>query len=110
MKKANKFLQQLLDYAKLELNQKSERAKLEKHSFFEDLYDWDIKAIYKNCVIKDGKLYNEKGTILSKDGACMNESVPYFVNQSTGYCEDDYFGTMFVSVGNGIFVAVSYSC
>lgn len=34
-----KFLQQLFDYAKLELNQKSERAKLEKHSFFEDLYE-----------------------------------------------------------------------
>lgn len=110
MRKANKFLQQLLNYAELELNQKDEREKLNKHSFFEDLYEWDIKEIYKNCVIKDGKLYNEKGVMLSNDGGCMNESIPYFVNQSTGYCEDNYYGTMYICVGNGTFVAVSYSC
>lgn len=110
MKKKTKFLQQILEYAQLELKQKKEKAKLNKQDFFGDLNDWDISEIYYNCTVKDGSLFNEKGVMLSNDGGCMDESIPYFVNQSTGYCEDDYYGTMFVSVGNNTFVAIIYSC
>lgn len=110
MRKAYKFLQRLHDYAKIELNQKAEMEKIGKHEFLASLNRWEIVAIYENCTIKDGCLFNEKGVMLSDDGCCMNESIPYFVNQSTGYCEDDYYGTMFVCVSKGTFVAVFYEC
>lgn len=110
MKKDNKFLKKILEYAQLELKQKEERAKLNKRDFFGDLYSWEIEAIYYNCSIKDDCLFNEKGVLLSDDGGCMDEIIPYFVNQSTGYQEDDYYGTMYVSVGNNVFVAITYSC
>ena len=110
MRKQYKFLQQLHDYAKIELNQRNERAKISKHYFLSDLCTWEIEAIYENCTVKDGCLFNDKGVMLSHDGGCMNESIPYFVNQSTGYCEDDYYGTMYVCVSKGTFVAIYYTC
>ncbi len=87
------------------------REKLKKIYPFDDLTDWDATGVYDGCIIKDGYLYDSKGKLLSKYGGCMNEDVPYFVNQYTGYCEDDYYGTMFIKVDEkNTFVAIQYWC
>lgn len=84
---------------------------LDKSEFFEDLLSWDVVGIYYNCKIKNGKLYTDTDELLSGDGRCMDEEIPYFVNQHTGYCEDNYYGTMFIRVGDlNTFVVVAYEC
>lgn len=104
-------LKKIKAYARKEIELNSLREKLDKHYLFEDLLQWGVTAIYQNCEIKDGELYNENGDLLSRDGRCMDEQIPYFVNQSTGYCGDDYYGTMFVKVDEqNTFVAISYAC
>lgn len=73
--------------------------------------DWDATGVYTGCTVKDGSLYDSDGELLSNDGGCMDDKIPYFVNQYTGYCEDDYHGTMFVKVDDdNTFVAVQYEC
>lgn len=108
--KDTEFLSQLFEYAKTEISQIGKREQLNNHEFLGDLDYWSVTAIYENCTIKDGCLFNNKGVMLSDDGGCMNESIPYFVNQTTGYCGDDYYGTMFVCVAEGTFVAIHYNC
>ena len=84
---------------------------LGKSEFFEDLSSWGVVGIYYNCKIKNGKLYTDKDELLSDDGRCMDEEIPYFVNQYTGYCGDYFYGTMFIRVGDlNTFVAVAYEC
>lgn len=84
---------------------------LGKSEFFEELSSWGVVCIYYNCKIENGKLFTNKGELLSDDGRCMDEEIPYFVNQHTGYCGDDYYGTMFIRVGDlNTFVAVAYEC
>ena len=87
------------------------REKLEKVYPFDELMDWGAKGVYVGCTVKDGSLYDSCGTLLSKDGRCMDEELPYFVNQYTGYCEDDYYGTMFIKVDDeNTFIAIEYCC
>lgn len=85
------------------------REKLNKIYLFEDC-DWDATGdVYTGCTVKDGSLYDSNGGLLSNNGGCMDEKIPYFVNQYTGYCEDDYHGTMFIKVDEeGTFVAIQY--
>ncbi len=87
------------------------REKLNKIYPFEDC-DWNATGdIYTGCTVKDGSLYDSNGELLSQNGGCMDEEIPYFVNQYTGYCEDDYHGTMFIKVdGENTFVAIEYWC
>ncbi len=110
MSRNYKYLKKLLNYAKVEMKQRKIREKLCEHEFFEGMCDWNIEAIYYNCSIKEDGLYDEKGNLLSKDGRCMDEELPYFVNQTTGYCEDDYYGTAYINVEDNTFVAVWYNC
>lgn len=87
------------------------KEKLQENEFFEDLLSWGVVDIYYNCKIKDGKLYTDTDKLLSNDGKCMDEEIPYFVNQHTGYCGDDFYGTMFIRVDDlNTFVAVAYEC
>ena len=87
------------------------RETLNESGFFKDLSSWGVNGIYYNCKIKDGCLYTDKDELLSDDGGCMDEQIPYFVNQSTGYCGDDFYGTMYVRVGDlNTFVAIAYEC
>ena len=108
MEKDTNFLNQLLDFAKLSLKYNEARKELNKHRFMQDFMTWEVDGIYENCVVKNGCLYDNIRLLLSEDGSCMDESIPYFVNQSTGYCEDDYYGTLFIQVKEGTFVAISY--
>ena len=85
--------------------------KLRKTYPFDGCMCWGVTGIYTGCTIKDGCLYDSRGNLLSNDDGCMDEGIPYFVNQTTGYCEDDYHGTMFIKVDDeNTFVAITYDC
>ena len=86
------------------------REKLDKTYPFDGCMHWGVQGVYTGCTVKDGDLYDSCGNELSNDG-CMDEEIPYFVNQCTGYCEDDYYGTMYVKVDDeNTFVAIAYEC
>lgn len=109
--KEKQVLRAIKKIAKLTIKLRKLREKMDKLYFFEDLLAWDCTDIYTNCSIKNGVLYDSKGNELSNDGNCMNEVIPYFVNQCTGYCGDDFYGTMFVKVDNkNTFIAIHYEC
>lgn len=96
-----------------ELNTKCNliREKLRKIYPFDECMDWDATGVYTGCTVKNGSLYDSRGQLLCNDGRCMDEEIPYFVNQYVGYCEDDYHGTMFVKVDDdNTFVAIQYFC
>ena len=85
--------------------------KLNKVYPFDECMDWDAEGVYAGCIVKDGSLYDSNGNLLSRDGRCMDEKIPYFVNQYTGYCEDDYYGKMFIKVDDeNTFVVIEYWC
>lgn len=86
------------------------KEKVREEDFFFGM-EWGVVDIYRNCKIEDGVLYDAEGNALSNDGNCMDENIPYFVNQYTGYICDDYRGTMFVKVDDeNTFVAIQYEC
>ena len=108
---SNAVLNNIMKYAKLHKILRDYREVLQQHEFFEDLYSWEVEKIYRNCKVDNNTLYDKEGNILSSCGGCMNEKIPYFVNQSTGYLCDNYYGSMFVKVdNNNTFVEISYSC
>lgn len=85
--------------------------KLSKIYPFDECMCWGCTGIYTGCTIEDGCLYDSRGNLLSNDDGCTDEAIPYFVNQTTGYCEDDYHGTMFIKVDDeNTFVAITYDC
>ena len=85
---------------------------LQELELFDGCCYWDVDCIHYNCKIKDdGYLYTQNDVLLSRDGLCMDEPVPYFVNQYCGYHEDNFYGTMFIKVDDdNTFVAVRYEC
>lgn len=85
-------------------------AKIAEDAFFEDM-EWSIRRTHHKCEIRGGVLFSSGGELLSTDGRCMNEQIPYFVNQTTGYLGDDYYGVMFVKVDDkNTFVEIEYAC
>lgn len=94
------------------INIERERLYKELHeTFLEDCDYFDATQILYNCTIDDEGLKDAEGEIICCDGRCMDDPLGYFVEQWTGYCEDDYHGTMYFPVDdNGTVVVVSYSC
>lgn len=80
--------------------------------FFSELNYWELRDVHENCRINEqNQLVTNDGRLLSKDGRCMNEEIPYFVNQTCGYSGDDYSGKMFVRVDDkNTFVEIYYEC
>ena len=106
----NKFLNQLLKYARTETKQENRKEELNRNPLFQDLYDWNIVAIYNNCRVLNGCLFDSEDKLLSNGGISKEEDIVYFVNQETGYHEDSFYGTMYIQVSKKTFVAISYSC
>ena len=99
----------------LRLAQLTEEAEALHSELYEEWFsycmDYQATKILTGCTIDDEGLKDAEGNLLSRDGRCMDEPFGYFVNQSCGYCEDDYYGTMYVSIDDkGTFVAVDYQC
>lgn len=108
------LLKKIYTVALLQARIEKLKKEFRENDLFSVLSFFDIGEIYPNCTIKqkeNGELYSANGDLLSSDGRCMNEEIPYFVNQATGYCGDDFYGTMFVKVDDkNTFVAISYKC
>ena len=85
---------------------------LKEIPFFSELDYWELKDFHENCRIDErNHLLTNEGRFLSNDGRCMDEEIPYFVNQSVGYSGDDYSGKMFVRVDDkNTFVEIYYEC
>lgn len=90
-----------------EINQK--RNKL-TNALFEkmDLDGLNIESaeFIKNCVAENGHLYDKDGNQLDNCGLVDDE---YYCNQSKGYLEDDYYGTLYYATDeNGTFIRVPF--
>jgi len=63
--------------------------------------------LVEDCTVKGNELWcgNKK---LAKDGLVDDL---YFCNQSTGYCEDDYYGYLYFPIDNvGTYLKMYYEC
>ena len=72
----------------------------------EDL-DWQSARLIDGCTEKNGHLY-KNGDKLDRQGLV---DADYYCAQYTGYCEDDYHGTLYFKTNApGQFVAVPFGC
>lgn len=68
----------------------------------------DFRSAYfvEGCIEKSGHLYNKDGLVLDNSGLVDND---YYCEQHTGYCEDDFYGTLYFSTKTkGLFVAIPF--
>lgn len=68
----------------------------------------DFRSAYliDGCTEKNGHLYRN-GNRIDRDGLVDND---YYCTQYTGYCEDDYYGTVYFKTNvPGQFIAVPFS-
>lgn len=69
----------------------------------------DFRSAYfvRNCIEEDGHLYDYDGNRLDNYGLTDDD---YYCCQYTGYCEDDFYGTLYyVTDEEGVFVAVPFA-
>lgn len=88
------------------LNDKIERlaAAFEEKSSAEGL-EFRAATLITGCREKDGHLY-QNGVRLDNYGITDNE---YYCRQYTGYCEDDFYGTLYFKTDvPGQFVAIPF--
>lgn len=66
-------------------------------------------SVQTGCVIRDNGLYDADGQKLAR-GKIQDDLV--FVNQHVGYCEDDFYGTMYFPLGDadGTVICIPYEC
>lgn len=68
--------------------------------------DWSSAYLVNGCKERNGHLYCN-GERLDRDGLVDDL---YYCTQYTGYCEDDYYGTLYFKTNvPGQFVAVPFS-
>lgn len=73
-----------------------------------DGLEWFSARLLSGCKERNGKLYDENGFRLDNGGGIVDDL--YYCCQHTGYCEDDYYGTLYFKTNvPGQFVAVSFS-
>lgn len=104
----SKLTKNLIKIAKL----KKKLGKLEKDKEFKEEFDdclWvEVGDILTGCTEKDGSLYDKAGNQICSSGL---QPDGYYCNQYSGYCEDDYHGTMYYKTKRrGVFVEVHYQC
>ena len=69
--------------------------------------NWSEACLVTGCKEKDGHLYKD-GHRLDNGGIVDDD---YYCKQRTGYCEDDYYGTLYFKTNvPGQFVAVPFAC
>ncbi len=109
--KAKEVLKKIYRMAKLKEEYEKIKAEICEDGWFDDLGVWDTFGVMKSCKVQNGTLYDSDGNEVSDDCRCMDEPIPYAVNQSVGFCGDDFYGTMYIATDDkGTFVAVDYSC
>lgn len=105
--KNKKILKRIYTLARLQLAVDSVHGAIEKTGEFDDCCFWGTKRILKGCYENGNVLYSKDGKIISR-----HKGNGYYCNQSTGYCEDDFYGNMYYIVDKekGIVVDVEYHC
>lgn len=69
--------------------------------------DFECAYLISGCRVKGKHLYNKDGDRLDNYGLVDDL---YFCRQQTGYCEDDFYGTMYFKTDvPGQYVAVPFS-
>lgn len=90
----------------------NKRKKIMKRECVDDYLDGSYGCIVggfqRNCTVKNGVLYNAEGEYLA-EGQHDNFGLTYYVNQGCGFCEDDYFGEIYLKVSDGLFIIIAYS-
>jgi len=88
-------------------NDKRDRlAKIVDEKIDADGMDFECAYFVTGCKEKNGHLFNKDGHQLDKDGLVDDL---YYCEQYTGYCEDDYYGTLYFKTNvPGQFVAVPF--
>ncbi|HWP50763.1 MAG TPA: hypothetical protein VN626_03590 [Clostridia bacterium] len=72
-----------------------------------DGLNWQDARLIDGCTEKDDNLYKD-GHKLAHDGLVDDD---YYCDQYTGYCEDDFHGTLYFKTNvPGQFVAVPFEC
>lgn len=72
-----------------------------------DGLDVGYACLIHGCKVIDGELY-QNGEQLTNGGGCVDDD--YFVNQSTGYFGDDFYGTVYYRTDvPGEYVAVPFA-
>lgn len=73
-----------------------------------DGLEWERAYLVSGCRVKGQSLYNSDGHRLNNSGLVDDL---YFCNQYTGYCGDDFYGTLYFKTNvPGQFVAVPFAC
>lgn len=69
--------------------------------------DFEGAYFVRNCVEENGHLYDYDGNRLDNSGLVDDD---YYCCQHTGYCEDDFYGTLYYATDEeGVFVAVPFA-
>lgn len=69
--------------------------------------EWFSACLLSGCKEYNGKLYDEHDFRLDNGGGIVDDL--YYCCQHTGYCEDDYYGTIYFKTNvPGQFVAVPF--
>ena len=69
--------------------------------------DWSNAHLITGCKEKNGHLFQGGGRL--DNGGLADDD--YYCDQHTGYCEDDYHGTLYFKTNvPGQFVAVPFAC
>lgn len=80
---------------------------------FEDMTYFEVEGFERNCIEQNGLLYDSNGCCLAEgdkwEPTGMIDNL-YYVDQHSGYLEDDYYGTMYYKISDKLFVKVSYNC
>lgn len=79
---------------------------------FEDI-GFNIDGFEYNCTEKNGLLYHNNGNPIAEGDKYSSTGMIddlYYVDQHTGYLEDDYYGIMYYKISDGLFVKIEYSC
>lgn len=105
-KELPKFLKTIYQIATLkkQLDNILSRKQVKDGLDIETFTSFTINGFERNCIERNHNLYD-------CDGNYIAEEVDfYYVNQSSGYCEDDYYGALYYKISDGLFVRADYSC
>ena len=82
------------------------------YEYLSNCTDFKVLGFEKGCTEKDGYLYNSEHKIIAEgehSGSFLIDDL-YYVDQHTGICEDDFYGTLYYKINDSLFVKVAFSC
>ncbi|MBK5474377.1 hypothetical protein JFU54_28750 [Bacillus sp. TH19] len=75
-------------------------------SMSEDTYHWYITGVEEfEEVVEDDEVYAKLS-----DGSLYEKQDDIYIHQTSGYCEDDYSGTIIKPITATIALIISYQC